>query len=63
MKMTGKRPKGRTRTWWLDQVKTDMEIRVWTGGGGGGGAEEMQEWTERDSCIHHCKSLNMLLET
>jgi hypothetical protein len=28
MKMTGKRPKGRTRTWWLDQVKTDMEIRV-----------------------------------
>jgi hypothetical protein len=27
LKMTGKRPRGRPQTWWLDQVKRDIERR------------------------------------
>jgi hypothetical protein len=30
MKMNGKRPKGRPQTWWLDQVKREIERRGWS---------------------------------
>jgi hypothetical protein len=45
MKMSGTKPKGRPQTWWLDQVKRDIERRgqYW------GKVEEIQEWTDRDS--------------
>jgi hypothetical protein len=47
-----KRPRGRPCTWWIDQVKRDIERRVHSCGN----AELMQEWTGRDSWRLLCKS-------
>jgi hypothetical protein len=51
MKMNGKIPRGRSQTWWPDQVKAHIDSREqsWKK------VEEMQEQTDRDSWRLLCK--------
>jgi hypothetical protein len=59
MKLRGRRPRGRPRTRWMDQVKRDMEKRgkKWTQ------VQQDREWEDRDRWRFLCNSRPKELET
>jgi hypothetical protein len=59
MKLRGRRPRGRLRTRWMDQVQRDMEKRgkKWTQ------VQQHREWEDRDRWRFLCNSLPKELET
>jgi hypothetical protein len=59
MKLRGRRPRGRPRTRWMDQVKTDMENKrkKWMQ------VKQVREWEDRDRWRFLCNSRPKELET
>jgi hypothetical protein len=59
MKLMGRRPRGRPRTRWIDQAKTDMEKRgkKWTQ------VIKDKEWEDRDRWRFLCNGRPKVLET